>query len=352
MLAQKYGKRPQFVFAAAAGTLGTIICVAGAQQTHYEILLAGRMVQGLGSTAWESLSLAAVGDMFYLHERGWRTALMVATLTCTPSMVSIIAGVMTQNVGWKTLFIASLPFDIVGLLGTIFLLPETQFRRAERTEEPASPVVDENLKSHSVTEAETVEQTKSTGDGNGGSVVEATHTQTPTIKKKTYLEILGVFSGTYTTKGIPHLLSEIFVHLLNPAVIWIQLVSAVLIALYVSSAYITAQMWSVPPYNLNVAGNGFFFTGGFLGGMGATIAGPICDWTARTLSKLNRGVFEAEFRIPINIFGAILTSLGWFLFMWNMQHPRPDGYYLGAFCHGLVSFGISIPSTAAGLYIL
>lgn len=74
VLAQKFGKRPQFLFAAAGGTLGTVICVIGSQQSHYETLLAGRMIQGLGVTAWESLSLAAMGEMFYLHERGWRTA--------------------------------------------------------------------------------------------------------------------------------------------------------------------------------------------------------------------------------------------------------------------------------------
>lgn len=77
VLAQKFGKRPQFLFAAASGTLGTIICIVGSQQSNYKTLLAGRMVQGLGVTAWESLSLAAMGEMFFLHERGWRTAVSV-----------------------------------------------------------------------------------------------------------------------------------------------------------------------------------------------------------------------------------------------------------------------------------
>lgn len=78
VLAQKFGKRPQFLFAAASGTLGTVICIIGSQQSSYNTLLAGRMVQGLGMTAWESLSLAAMGEMFYLHERGWRTAVCIS----------------------------------------------------------------------------------------------------------------------------------------------------------------------------------------------------------------------------------------------------------------------------------
>lgn len=341
VLAQKYGKRPQFLFAAVMGTIGTIICIIGSQRYNYNTLMAGRVVQGLGTTAWESLSLSSVGDMLYLHERGLRTAFMVATLTCTPSIVSIIAGVMTQNTGWQTLFVASLPFNMVALLCTIFLLPETQFKRSTPNRGPSLDDLAHRNTSSSVEKA-------------SASVIE-THNTTTTapVPPKPYLTTLRPWSGTiYTPKSIPHLLSEIFIHLLNPAVLWIQLVSAVLIALYVVSAYITSQIWSVPPYNLNIAQNGYFYTGGFLGGLLATVAGPMCDWTARTMARMNRGVFEAEFRIPINILGAGFAGLGWFLFAWDVRHPRPRGYLLGAFCHGCACFGISVPSTAAGLYIL
>ncbi|OIW33132.1 MFS general substrate transporter [Coniochaeta ligniaria NRRL 30616] len=338
VLAQKYGKRPQFLFAAVTGTIGTIICIIGSQRYNYNTLLAGRMIQGLGTTAWESLSMSAVGDLLYLHERGLRTAFMVATLTCTPSIVSIISGAMTQACGWQSLFVASLPFNIVGLIGTIFLLPETQFRR--------SPPRLRSVSEKPVEMAQGAEKPEL-------SVVEmAGPTSQPQKPRQTYLQTLAPMSGTYTDKGILHLLSEIFVHLANPAVIWILLVSGVLIALFVVSAYITSQIWSVPPYNLNIAQNGFFYTGSFLGGLLATVAGPLCDWTARTLTRLNHGIFEAEFRIPIMIIGAVFTALGWFTFMWDVEHPRPNGYLLGAFCHGAACFGISVPSTAAGLYIL
>lgn len=342
MLAQKYGKRPQFLFAAVTGTIGTVICIAGSQRYSYNTLLAGRMVQGLGTTAWESLSLAAVGDLLYLHERGLRTAFMVATLTCTPSIVSIISGVMTQTCGWQALFVASLPFNVVALLGTIFLLPETQFKR---TAAAASSTSEKGTET-------TQRDVEPSGEKPELAFVETSRAATPK-PKKTYLQSLAPWSGeAYTEKGVLHLLSEIFVHLANPAVIWILLVSGVLISLYVVTAYITSQIWSVPPYNLDVAQNGFFYTGGFLGGLTATVGGPLCDWSARTLTRWNRGVFEAEFRIPVMVLGALFTSLGWFTFMWDVDHPRPNGYLLGAFCHGAACFGISVPSTAAGLYIL
>ena len=57
------------------------------------------MVQGIGTTAYESLAVAAVGDMFFLHQRGVRTALLVLTLACLASFVAIIAGTGFQHLG-------------------------------------------------------------------------------------------------------------------------------------------------------------------------------------------------------------------------------------------------------------
>ncbi|KKY29919.1 putative mfs transporter [Diaporthe ampelina] len=312
VLAQKYGKRPQFLFAAATGTLGTIICIVGSQKNNYHTLLAGRLVQGLGVTAWESLSLAAVGDMFYLHERGWRTALIVCSLACMASMVSIISGVMFENHGYQNLFVAELPFDLVGLLAAIFLLPETQFIRA-------AP------RSAGTTQAQT---SANAAEKSWDHQAETVHPPSPVqqVPRRSYAQTLAPWERTsHTTKTIPHLLSEIFVHLINPAVFWILMVSAVLVAFFVVSAYILSQIWSVPPYNLNVAQNGYFWAGAFAGGVLAVFVGPLCDWSARALARANGGVYEAEFRIPVNVLGALFCGLGWFLFMWVVENPRPDG---------------------------
>lgn len=256
------------------------------------------------------------------------------------STVSIISGVLTQNEGYQNLFVAELPFNIAGLLATVFLLPETQFIRPSKLlsvlgHPPLGPAEDEKLRT------ETVETTTSSPPSDA---------LTPRMP---YLTRIAPWSGTtYTTKSVPRLLAGIFVHLINPAVFWIMMVSAVLVATFVATAYITSQIFSVPPYNLGVAANGYFWVGPFVGGILAVVAGPLCDWSARLMARLNGGIFEAEFRIPVNVLGALFCGLGWFLFMWTVDHPTPNGYLLGSFCLGCVCFGISVPSTSAGLYIL
>lgn len=255
-------------------------------------------------------------------------------------MVSIISGVMFQNHGYRALFVAELPFDVVGLLATIFLVPETQFVRSTSSPVRSRASVQESSEKDDKERSENVEAVPTTRSG-------------LRVPKASYLKSLAPWPGTiYTEKSILHLLAQVFVHLINPAVFWILMVSAVLISFFVASAYILSQIFSVPPYNLNVAENGYFWTGAFIGGLLAVGAGPLCDWTARTLAKLNRGVFEAEFRIPVNVLGALFVGLGWFLFMWAVDTPTANGYFLGSFCHGCVCFGISVPSTSAGLYIL
>lgn len=48
------------------GIIGTAICVGSG--LNYNVLLAGRLIQGFGTTALESLSVALIGDLYVLTE--------------------------------------------------------------------------------------------------------------------------------------------------------------------------------------------------------------------------------------------------------------------------------------------
>ncbi|KAJ4289662.1 hypothetical protein N0V90_010991 [Kalmusia sp. IMI 367209] len=341
ILAEKYGKRPQFLFASLFGALGTGICIAGFDQSSlsksYTVLLAGRMIQGLGTTAYESLTVAAIGDMFFLHQRGLRTSLLVLTTACLASFVAICAGHMFEVLGARNLFVVLLPLQLFGLIGTFFFIPESQFRRETVR---AAVVHDEAVKVQEKDSQQSIEQV-------------TTSNSTPPIPKRSFIQDLRIFSGVYNQDSMFKLLGRIFVHLLNPAIVWITLVAAILISFFVGTAYTLAQIFTPPPYRLTVSQNGYFFTGALLGGILATSAGPLCDAIAKTLSRRNKGVFEAEFRVPICILAATATVLGWFTFMWALEHPGMKGaVYLCSFCYGAVCFGTGVAGTSTGLYIL
>ncbi|KAF1967348.1 MFS general substrate transporter [Bimuria novae-zelandiae CBS 107.79] len=346
VLAEKYGKRPQFLFASLFGAIGTGICIAGFGQSSlsksYDVLLAGRMIQGLGTTAYESLAVAAVGDMFFLHQRGIRTSLLVLTTACLASFVSICAGHMFEVLGARNLFVVLLPLQLFGFVCSILFIPETQFRREEACKttvianrEPLAVQEKVEASTHSITPEP------------------SPSTTTPTIPKRTFAQDLRLTSGVYNHENVFKLLGRIFVHLLNPAIIWITLVAAILISFFVGTAYTLAQIFSPPPYSLTVSQNGYFFTGALIGGILGVVSGPLCDLSAKTLARKNAGVYEPEFRIPVNILAVTLLSIGWFVFAWALDHPfLHGGVYLCSFCYGAVCFGTSVAGTSTGLYIL
>lgn len=207
------------------------------------------MVQGIGTTAFESLSVAAVGDLFFLHERGLRTALLVLTLACLSSFVAVIAGTGFENLGAKSLFVMLLPIQVFGGLGIVFFFPETQFRRC--TEEGVGVVVAARDGASVVTETETEnEQSKKSDVVSRRSISSVSAATAPTLlatQKRTFVQDLRIMSGTYSEDSLWKLLAGVFMHLLNPAVAWIMIVSAVLVVSTIQSQILTASSHFTSP---------------------------------------------------------------------------------------------------------
>ena len=93
--------------------LGTAI---GSAAKDYNTLLAGRLIQGFGACAYESLLVAIVGDLYYVHERGLRVAFFNFCFASLNAIGSLIAGPITTKYGWRYMFYIYLPFIGLQLL--------------------------------------------------------------------------------------------------------------------------------------------------------------------------------------------------------------------------------------------
>ncbi|KAJ5418079.1 Major facilitator superfamily domain general substrate transporter [Penicillium crustosum] len=293
-LAHKYGKRPQFIFAAIMGFIGTLVCCT--TTNNYSVLLAGRIIQGFGSAVFESLTVAVMGDMFFVHQRSLRTGLLVMTWTCIISLVSILGGVIAEGLGWRYLFLIHLPFTVVGMLSVFFFLPETQWQaRRSHIASPEEPTQTED------------KETANVSHGHDENVSESSLMEA----KKTFMQELAIFSGTHTETNLLRLVFAPFAVIINPAVIWAIAVGGACIGFYVAISYILAQIWTPPPYNLNAHQNGTFYVGALIGGVISSIAGPwLGDLITRKMTTWNRGTYEPEFRIPMMTFGALFCGIG------------------------------------------
>jgi len=60
------------------------------------------------------------------------------------------------------------------------------------------------------------------------------------------------------------------------------------------------------------------YTGAFIGALaGLSIIGPLADWSAKYLAKINKGIYEPEFRLFLVIPQTITGCLGLFpLTLW------------------------------------
>ncbi len=71
-VAVKYGKRPVYLFT----TLGLMVtCFWAAAAKSFASLVAARVIQGFCMAPLEALVPASIADIWFVHERGYRSAI-------------------------------------------------------------------------------------------------------------------------------------------------------------------------------------------------------------------------------------------------------------------------------------
>ncbi|KAK8196774.1 hypothetical protein M8818_006941 [Zalaria obscura] len=332
-LARKYGKRPCFLFSGLACLVGSIVGSTAKNEAAY---LTARTVQGFAVTAYESLIFTIVGDLFFVHERGLYISIGSFLLAGIANLCSIVTGPITNSLGWKYLFHFFILFGGIQFLLQLLFVPETQFRRDHRND--IDELVEEDLAvSNKGATTTTIEKAGSPSP--------------PSLPpRKTWREELAIFTGTYSTDSFLQLIIAPFAICLNLAALWVILVAAFFVGEYVIVAYVLAQLFSVPPYNLTAAGVGYLSLGPLIGGILASltlalVSDPIIRWATRR----NRGVYEPEYRLipllPAVAIGPALIGFGYVT-------QAGQSLYGAAFLYGLAVFSIMFVLTQTNSYAL
>ncbi|KAF2815577.1 serine/threonine kinase 16 [Mytilinidion resinicola] len=342
-IARKLGKRPAFIFCSFMGLLGSII---GAVSASYNGLLAARVVQGFATCAYESLVISVVGDIFFVHQRGLYSSFMIFTLNCVSNMSPIVCGPITNNLGWRWLFILLAIIIGVQLALCFLFVPETTYRRDPRynTDETANTNLEELTKiehqHNEVLDEPIADRDKSVREVTG----------IPIPKKKTWLQELKVYNGIMSDESILAMFAAPFLSCTNLAVFWMVIVSGGVTSFYVAASYVVAQIFSPPPYLLNASQVGYTFLGPFIGGILGTLAvGAISDSIALWLTKRNKGIYEPEFRlVPILLGLAAGAGFIGFGYVTSMS----GSVYTASFLWGLSIFGVTFVVVPSSAYII
>src|SRR5215472_5024671 len=112
-LADLYGRKRILLFGLVLFSLGSIL--SGTSQSMGQ-LIAMRTLQGLGAGAVGTIVLTMLGDLFTLHERARVQELFSAVWGLSSVAGPIIGGYLTDNVGWRWVFLVCVPFAIAAIV--------------------------------------------------------------------------------------------------------------------------------------------------------------------------------------------------------------------------------------------
>jgi EmrB/QacA subfamily drug resistance transporter len=126
------GRRRVFVVGMAAFACGSVVAaLSGSEQ----MLVVGRVLQGLGGAALLGLSLAIVSSVFEAGERPRALGIWAGVSAVGLGLGPLLGGALVEAVSWRWLFWVNLPFC---LLGAVLVLAST----AEQRDESAARRID------------------------------------------------------------------------------------------------------------------------------------------------------------------------------------------------------------------
>jgi MFS family permease len=295
----KFGKRPVFLFSSLFGIIG---CIVGCTATGYKTLLASRILTGFSTSAYESVILTAVGDLYFVHQRGLRISLVNFVLAGISNGISIIAGVITTRLGWNYNFYILLPFIIVQFILLFLFVPETSYIRAHIYDIDTSSALDLNRlgeveKRARAHEIEGSQEVSSNASTEAEKPIPAQRVPTTASgyrappPPKTFTQRLAVYTGVYTSDSVFKMVLSSILIMTNVGASWVIFISGLLVAWYVAVAVVSAQLFYAPPYLFNAASVGYTSTGPLIGGIiGATFCSMVMDPMLKFLTRRNKGV--------------------------------------------------------------
>ncbi|WKT39358.1 Major facilitator superfamily [Fusarium oxysporum f. sp. vasinfectum] len=337
-----WGKRHLFL-------IGILILIAssawaGSVGTNYGSFIGARIVQGRG-VRMAFTNLAVFGGAFF-----------------TP----ILVGKITDSMGWKWTFYFVAIFLAATLPAIFFFCPETAYRReaslnTDTTGELGIELTtkDKRQAPSPQTESGSSRSPEPTQHSAGFTFLPKSnalqpigHSNTP---KKTFLQSISLFDGRKTDERYWVLLLRPFPLLTHPAFIWGCLIQGAMIGWTVFIGVIVAAIFIGSPYYWDEVDAGYTYTGPFIGAvLGFVLAGLLADTSVKYMTKLNKGIYEPEFRILLVIPMMIIGGIG--LFGFALTAPgvvkKEYSYVVPLIFFGFEVAGMVIGAVASSLYIV
>ncbi|TID27357.1 putative mfs transporter protein [Venturia nashicola] len=342
-----WGKRHAFI-------IGTVIIIfssvwGGKASGSFASMTWARVFQGIGLAPFEALVNAAVGDLYFVHERGVRMAISNFAVFGGAFMTPVVVGKMAHTMGWEWSFYFIAIFTGAFLPVLFFFVPETAYRRDARFNSDTAIGLRDMHQNGTVDSASDIEKRNLTSD-QPYTRPESTGVHTPKVK---YSQTLWLFNGRKSDESFWKLALRPLPLFVHPGIAWACLIQGTLIGWTVFLGIVLGAIMLGPPLFFSEVQTGYMYTGAFVGAVvGFIISGLLADSVPNWLTRKNRGVYEPEFRLPLVFPMLILGCAGLYGFGITSENTYRYGWFWPDFFFALEVAGMVVGAVASSTYIV
>jgi EmrB/QacA subfamily drug resistance transporter len=132
-LADAYGRRLVFVVGIVVFTGASLWCGLAASS---EMLIAGRVVQGVGAALMNPATLSIIAATFAPHERGTAIGIWAGVSALALAIGPLVGGLITEHLDWSWIFFVNVPIGALGVAASFLLIDESRDETHERLDLP------------------------------------------------------------------------------------------------------------------------------------------------------------------------------------------------------------------------
>src|SRR6202158_1956068 len=130
-LSDMIGRSPIWITGLVVFTVGSALCGAA---PSLGLLIAARALQGVGGALILSTSVAILSNAVPETQRGHALGWGALSIALGASAGPTIGGFLTTLGTWRWIFYVNVPIGLVAILGTLWLIPPTLRRSAQRVD--------------------------------------------------------------------------------------------------------------------------------------------------------------------------------------------------------------------------
>lgn len=128
-LADKFGYKRLYFIGLFLFTLGSMLC---GRSSDENMLIASRVIQGLGAGTIQPLGMAIISREFPPHQRGLALGFWGIAAAASVSFGPLIGGFLIDRFNWPLIFDVNIPIGILAMLFTIIIQSEYINRQARK----------------------------------------------------------------------------------------------------------------------------------------------------------------------------------------------------------------------------